>query len=356
MNSILSFDSVGKRLGTRPVLRDVTLAVQPGEFVVLIGGSGSGKTTLLRIAAGLERADQGAVHLRGAAVDQPSFGRFVAPERRRIGMVFQDYALWPHYTCLENVEAAATGGKAERRAAAMELLDYMGMAHNAGARPHRLSGGEQQRVGVARALAAGSDLLLFDEALSAVDPDLRDRLRMDLGDLVRRRRAAALFVSHDPLDAWRLADRIAVLENGALTQVATPAELYARPATSRAARFTGAPGGFSADLAEREGAAGILLGDRFWPVTPVGVKAGERCRVHIRPEGVRRHEGGMAARPLRSVFESGRHRIEWALERCGLVLAGMESFPPAGDIGMIGIDSAHAFAYPLPVEGDSSGG
>lgn len=351
MTSVLGFEGLRKRYGPVTVLRDVTLDVAPGEFVVLIGGSGSGKTTLLRLAGGLERADGGSIHLRGTVVDEPASGRFIPPQRRRLGMVFQDYALWPHFTCLENVQAVVSGPMAERRVRATKLLERVGMATHAAARPHQLSGGQQQRVGLARALAAQPDVLLFDEALSSLDADIRERLRIEIAELARQHGTAALFVSHDPLDAWRLADRIVVLEQGRLTQTATSQALYARPATARAARFTGAVGGFVAELRGQGAEVGVVIGSRFWPVTPMGVEAGGRAAIYIRPEGVARCAEGIAARLKHAVFEAGQHRVYWLLIDSGATICSLEAAPPDAASTCLKIDRNHAFAYP---EGDAS--
>lgn len=346
MTPVLSLELVSKRYGKTSVLHDVTLDVKPGEFVVLIGGSGSGKTTLLRLVGGLERANRGVVRMRGKVVDEPAKGRFVPPERRGLGMVFQDYALWPHFTCLQNIEAAARVAPAAKRTAAMELLERVGMARYADVRPHQLSGGQQQRIGVARALAARPDLLLFDEALSSVDVDIRERLRMEIRELAQKTGTAALFVSHDPLDAWRLADRIAVLEDGALSHEATPEEFYACPKTPRAARFIGAVGGFGADLVEEEGQLGVRIASRFCAVTAVGVKAGARSIVYARPEGVARAEDGIPATLVYCVFEAGWHRAYWQLAGLDVLLCSLESAVPAAGAAKLKIEARHIFAYP----------
>ncbi len=346
MTPVVSLEMVSKRYGKTSVLHDVTLDVKPGEFVVLIGGSGSGKTTLLRLVGGLERANRGVVRIRGKVVDEPAKGRFVPPERRGLGMVFQDYALWPHFTCLQNIEAAARGAPAAKRTAAMELLERVGMARYADVRPHQLSGGQQQRIGVARALAARPDLLLFDEALSSVDVDMRERLRMEIRELAQKTGTAALFVSHDPLDAWRLADRIAVLEDGALSHEATPEEFYACPKTPRAARFIGAVGGFGADLVEEEGQLGVRIANRFCAVTAVGVKAGARSIVYARPEGVARAADGVPATLVYCVFEAGSHRAYWQLVGLDVLLCSLESAVPAAGAAKLKIEAHHIFAYP----------
>lgn len=350
MSGLLRLEAVSKRYGRHEVLRGVSLELAAGEFVVLIGGSGSGKTTLLRLVAGLSGADKGSIELRGVAVDRPATATFVPPERRQLGMVFQDYALWPHLSCLANVEAGTRGSAAVRRTRAFELLEWVGMAQYADKRPHQLSGGQQQRVGVARALAAEPDLLLFDEALSSLDTDIRDQLRLQIRKLARDTGAAALFVSHDPLDAWRLADRVAVLEDGALTQIDTPAALYARPATARVARFIGAAGGFAATVEEKRGQRGICLEGRFWPTPLSQVDPGREGIVYIRPEGVRRATNGLPAELRHCSFEKGRYRAYWRIGGHGGSLCTDEESPPPAS-AMLTLSPEHVLVYPPTKEG-----
>jgi iron(III) transport system ATP-binding protein len=353
MSALLEMQSVDKRYGRTPVLRDFNFSILPGEFVVLIGGSGSGKTTLLRLMGGLERVDGGVIRLRGHAVDAPAQGVWVPPERRGLGMVFQEYALWPHLSCRENVAAVIRGRNGERNRQAGELLERVGVGHHADKRPAQLSGGEQQRVGIARALAARPDLLLFDEALSSLDVDAREYLRLEIRALTREFGAGALFVSHDPLDAWRMADRIAMLENGALTQAATPQQLYASPATARVARFIGAQGGFTARVQRNADSLGIELGGHFHPVQMTGMREGEETRVFIRPAGIRIDGAdGVPARLMHCAFEAGSYRAYWQLPGTSTLLCSHEAEPPAGGDARLRISPEHIFVY--PTKGDYS--
>ncbi|MDE2072407.1 MAG: ABC transporter ATP-binding protein [Alphaproteobacteria bacterium] len=350
MSAMLSLENIRKSYGKKLVLSDLSLEVAPGEFVVLIGGSGSGKTTVLRLAAGLTRTDKGRIALHDKVVDEPAKLRFVPPERRNLGMVFQDYALWPHFTCLQNVEAAVRPNGRSRREVALDLLERVGMAGYGGMRPHQLSGGQQQRVGVARALAAKPELLLFDEALSSLDVDIRERLRMEIRALSHETGAAALFVSHDPLDAWRLADRVAVLEGGRLTQAASPAELYTRPATARVARFIGAAGGFAAEVVAEDGRAGVRLGGRFCAGTAIGVNPGTRGVVYIRPEGIRPVGNdlgdGIAAELMFCAFEAGQHRLYWRLPETDVTLCSLEPAMPRAATARLSLAPEHILIYP----------
>jgi iron(III) transport system ATP-binding protein len=223
------------------VLDDLSLTLDAGECLVLAGESGSGKTSLLRLVGGLDRADRGVISIGNKIVENAN-GTFVPPERRGLGMVFQDFALWPHLSVLENVTLAIPG-RGNHRSRAFELLERMGVASCGGRLPSTLSGGQQQRVGIARALAAQPRLLLLDEPFSSLDLETRETLRVELRRLIRDTGLTALCVSHDPMDCTHLADRIAVLEAGRISQCATPENLYTVPASAYAARLAGLAGG-----------------------------------------------------------------------------------------------------------------
>ncbi len=257
----------------------LSLAIEAGEIVCLLGPSGCGKTTSLRIAAGLERLQQGRVLIDDKLVAEP--GRSLPPEKRNLGMVFQDYALFPHLTALENVafglgEMAA----AERAAVARGLLRRVGLDAYADQYPHALSGGEQQRIALVRALAPRPRLMLMDEPFANLDVRLRDRVRDDSLALLKEFGAAALLVTHDPEEAMRMADRIAVMRKGRVVQIGTPAEVYNRPIDGFMVRF----------FNEINVLHGVVKADAV--ATPVGaLPAGglpeeTRVEVLIRPEGI----------------------------------------------------------------------
>jgi iron(III) transport system ATP-binding protein len=232
-----------KRYGPVHALAGIDLDVAAGRFLVLLGPSGSGKSTLIRTLAGVERLDQGQVTLGGRQVSDGA--RHLAPEQRNLAMVFQDYALWPHLTVAGNVGYALRrrrlpGTEAARRSA--EILERVGLGQLAGRYPHELSGGEQQRVALARAVVARPGLLLFDEPLSNLDADLRERLRVQIATLTRESGATAVYITHDQSEAFALADVIGVLDHGSLVQLDRPEAIYARPATPFVARFTGLAG------------------------------------------------------------------------------------------------------------------
>jgi iron(III) transport system ATP-binding protein len=226
--------------GTRAAVESVSLALPAGEIGVLIGPSGCGKTTLLRAIAGLERLAQGRIAIRGEALADAARHLHSTPEARRIGMVFQDYALFPHLSVARNVAFGIAGlPRAEREQRVHEVLDLVGLAHAAKRAPHQLSGGQQQRVALARALAPRPRLLLLDEPFSSLDIDLRERLAQELRAILKASATTALFVTHDQLEAFAVGDKIGVMHEGRLLQWDDAYSLYHRPACRFVAGFIG---------------------------------------------------------------------------------------------------------------------
>lgn len=222
--------------GRKQTLRDVSLVAEPGEVLCLLGPSGSGKTTLLRIAAGIEPQTTGRLLLNGEEIAGPNV--FMPPERRSIGLVFQDFALFPHLTILENVRFGLTAlSRDDGRKAASIALERVGLESYADKYPHALSGGQQQRVALARALAPRPAVLLMDEPFSGLDSRLKDSVRAETLAILRESRATAIVVTHDAEEAMRMGDRIALLKDGALVQAGPAEELYLRPASLFAAGF-----------------------------------------------------------------------------------------------------------------------
>ena len=221
---------------------EVELAVATGELVVLLGPNGAGKTTLLRALAGLLALDRGRVALDGQVLEDAATGAWVPTERRPIGFVFQDYLLFPHLSALENVAfglRARGVGRDEARRRAAAWLERVGLAGHAGARPRALSGGQAQRVALARAMVADPRLLLLDEPLAALDAATRAEVRRDLRRHLASFGGTRLLVTHDPLEAMALADRLVVLEGGRVTQTGGPAEVSARPRSRYVAELVG---------------------------------------------------------------------------------------------------------------------
>jgi iron(III) transport system ATP-binding protein len=230
----VELQTVSRSFGRTRAVDQVTLAVERGELFAVLGPSGCGKTTLLRLVAGFERPDSGSITIGGGTVAGP--GVFVGPERRRIGMVFQDYALFPHLTVRRNVAFGLARGE---RGRALGTLELVGLQHKAASYPHELSGGERQRVALARALAPGPEVVLLDEPFSSLDATLRADLRREVELILREAGATAVLVTHDQEEALSLADRLAVMRDGRLVQVGVPEEVYARPVDRWAAQFVG---------------------------------------------------------------------------------------------------------------------
>src|SRR5436305_5631560 len=227
---------VSKRFGATTVLDRVDLTIRRGELVALLGPSGCGKTTLLRAIAGLAQPDQGQVELAGSDIT------LVPPHRRNVGVVFQSYALFPHLTVAGNIAFGLKvrgRGRAETEAAVARALSLVKLEHLAKRRISALSGGQQQRVALARAIAVEPDVLLFDEALSALDRKLREEMQVELRRLLQNVGATAIFVTHDQDEALTMSDRVAVMNKGRIEQLAEPRELYLRPASLFALNFVG---------------------------------------------------------------------------------------------------------------------
>ncbi|MHB8459618.1 MAG: ABC transporter ATP-binding protein [Candidatus Limnocylindrales bacterium] len=290
----VSVERVTKRFGSKVALDSVTVDVPPGAFLVLLGPSGSGKTTLLRCVAGIERLDSGTIAIGGRIVADRI--RHAPPERRDLSMVFQDYALWPHLTAVENVRFALRRRRlpaADAARRANEMLQRVGLAGLAGRYPNELSGGEQQRVALARALAANTGLLLFDEPLSNLDANLREQLRVEISTLARDANATSMYITHDQSEAFALADVVGVLHGGHLVQVGAPQDIYSRPATTFVARFTGLAGEIPVVVAGLDGSGAPLVriaatdGPPFSARASAQPAAGEPGRLLVRPSAVR---------------------------------------------------------------------
>jgi molybdate transport system ATP-binding protein len=294
---------------------EVELAVATGELVVLLGPNGAGKTTLLRALAGLVALDHGRVVLDGEVLDDTRSGTHVATERRPIGFVFQDYLLFPHLSALENVAFGlrARGlARAEARRRAAVWLERVGLAGDTGSRPRALSGGQAQRVALARAMVSDPRLLLLDEPLAALDAAARAEVRRDLRRHLASFDGTRLLVTHDPLEAIALADRLVVLEGGTVTQTGTPAQVSARPRSRYVAELVGVNlfrGRATGAVVELDGggvlvAAGDHHGEVFAAVHPHAVALHRRA-----PEGTPRNVWAGTADTLDIVGDRVRARV-----------------------------------------------
>ena len=237
MTAVLSLQAVGKTFEPGvPVLQDVSLGIDAGAMLCLLGPSGCGKTTLLRLIAGFEEPDAGTIALQGRQVSAP--GRVVAPEKRQVGMVFQDYALFPHMTVAQNIVFGLYRRPAShRRRRLADLLQLVGLEDMAARYPHELSGGQQQRVALARALAPGPQLLLLDEPFSNLDVNLRRQLRHEMREVLRQTNMTTVLVTHDQEEALSFADHVAILDAGQVVQYGSPEALVQNPATRFVAEF-----------------------------------------------------------------------------------------------------------------------
>jgi len=298
---MLACRDLGKSFGPVRALEGVNLSAQRGAILAILGPSGCGKTTLLRLLAGLERPDEGSIDIGGRRVD--GGGVHLPPERRRVGMVFQHYALFPHLNAAENVAFGLPGGKvADRRVQAM--LGLVGLGALGHRMPHELSGGQQQRVALARALAPQPELLLLDEPFSNLDARMRVTVREEVREIIRATGTTALFVTHDQEEALFIGDEVAVLNGGRLEQLAAPAELYHRPRTRFVAEFLGQTGFLPARVIE--GGLNTELGPL---AQPVDLPPGEEVDLLVRPDDLSLVEDSLGpARVYRRVFQ-GMHML-----------------------------------------------
>lgn len=281
----LTFSGVSVSLGGKPVLDALSISLTPGEIVCLLGESGSGKSTILRVAAGLQPVESGTVTINDEVVSAPGFQ--MRPDKRGVGLMFQDFALFPHMTLLENAAFGLNGiGREQARRRARAALARVGLEGREKDYPHMLSGGQQQRLALARTIAPRPGIIMLDEPFSGLDARMRETVRGETLAVLRETRATSLIVTHDPEEAMLLGDRVALLRDGKIVQIDTGAAIYREPADLAAARFI-------APLSEivcvvRNGRAATPLGD---VVTPRH-KDGDAVVIGVRPVGdvVLRHE------------------------------------------------------------------
>jgi len=353
--SVVEITRLTKSFGNFDAVKEVSLKLEAGKTLVLLGESGSGKTTVLRCVAGLERATSGTIRLGGTVVDDGT--RQVPPESRRVGMVFQSYALWPQMTALENVVFAGIRdrkGAAVRRevqAQAEALLETVGLASMKGRLPAQLSGGQQQRVALARALAGDVRLLLMDEPLSALDQALREELRLGLRAQIQRSGLACLYVTHDQEEALAMADELIVMRHGIIEEHGHPREIFERPATAFGAGFLGAKNSVMAKVIQlAQPYATARVGDdiiTFSPVDPLAV--GQTVEIRWRREHTRLPPAAAPGNPnqwpaqVTSAVYLG-HRWEVGLNCLGVPIRAW-SETEASDVGFAHVSPQRLLGY-----------
>jgi putative spermidine/putrescine transport system ATP-binding protein len=326
----VTLTAIRKTYGTRTVLDGIDMELAQGELLCLLGPSGCGKTTLLRILAGFEIPDSGQVVINGQDVSN------LPPNKRRMGMVFQAYSLFPNLTALQNVRfgprVRGLGSTAEQTKEALRLLAMVGLAAHVDKFPHQMSGGQQQRVALARALAVQPDILLLDEPLSALDAKVRVQLRSEIRRIQREIGITTVFVTHDQEEALSISDRVAVMNEGHVLQMAAPAAIYRTPADAFVARFIGAGG----VLAGRTAGSSVRIGDIALPSTAASsLASGTDVELFLRPEHVTLHDigeaapaGAVAAEVRDLTFFGSLSRVRLGLD--GAPMDGAE--PLAGEI------------------------
>ena len=307
----VTLQGVGRQFGAMKAVDSVDLAVEHGEFLTLLGPSGCGKTTTLRMVAGLERNDTGTIVIGGRMVSDASADHFVPPDQRKLGMVFQSYAIWPHMTVFNNVAyplSVRRLPKAEIGTRVMTALRLVEMEAYAGRPAPALSGGQQQRVAIARALVFEPEVLLLDEPLSNLDARLRSQMGDEFRALQRRLKITTLYVTHDQEEAMALSDRVVVMDKGRALQVGAPEAVYRRPANRTVAAFFGAPNFIDATVREcrPEGDCHVLTiegaGARGECRTAQAHRPGETVLVMIRAEDVALGRSNEPARPGQLVW------------------------------------------------------
>jgi iron(III) transport system ATP-binding protein len=291
--------------------------VERGQVLALLGPSGCGKTTTLRIAAGLERPDSGAVFIGGRLIEGE--GRHTPPEKRGVGLMFQDYALFPHLTVAKNVAFGLNMvARGERDARVAEELARVGLAHLADAYPHTLSGGEQQRVALARMLAPRPDVVLMDEPFSSLDTKQRDEMRAATLKRLKENGAAVVIVTHDPDEAMRLGDRIALMRDGRIVQEGTPVQIYRAPHDPQAAALFGGANVFHARVTRG------LAASPFGTAAANGSPDGNWVEVIYRPSMIGIAEAGVPATVVSARPHDGHLEFEAAIDHAALA-EGMEA-------------------------------
>lgn len=315
-NPIIHIEGVNKSFSGKQVLRNVEFDVRKGEFFVIVGYSGSGKSTLLRILAGLETPESGKIFFDGEEVTN------LPPQKRKIGMVFQDYAVWPHMTVRKNIEFVLQGDQQstkEKEAVVKELLKKVGLTDKIDSMPSQLSGGQLQRVALARALAVKPKILLMDEPLSNLDRQVKKQLQLEILSITRNLNITTLFVTHDQEEAQLLADRIAVMNSGVIEQIGDQKAFYGNPVNNTVAGFMDEIISFRGKvIGQNQGIYKIKIDDREIDISQINdsqVKVGQNCIVSVRISDLRiSRNGWIRGTVVSDKFYSGNNHLIVSLE------------------------------------------
>jgi putative spermidine/putrescine transport system ATP-binding protein len=351
VNPHVAVASLSKRFGASTVLDRIDLAVERGALVTLLGPSGCGKTTLLRLIAGLAAPDEGSIVIGGADVTR------MPPHRHNVGVVFQSYALFPHLTVAGNVSFGLKGKRLSRSEMAAKVQRALALVQmdRFGDRPVRaLSGGQQQRVALARALAVEPNVLLFDEALSALDRNLRETMQIELRRLLKDIGATAIFVTHDQDEALTMSDKVAVMNAGQIEQFDDPVQLYARPRSLFTTRFVGVSSELRGTVAARE-TGQLRIDTPQGPIMAEGdLPNGVAAIVSIRPENIAIGASDKAGRNriegrVRSVvFQGSRSRVAVDVGAGAdfiVEVGGISALPSPGDAIILSWQASRSFVF-----------
>lgn len=336
---VLDIRSISKRYRERTAVDAASLSLAPGEIVCLLGPSGCGKSTLLRLAAGLEPIDDGEIEIEGRLLSRR--GLTAPPEDRGIGLVFQDFALFPHLNVAENVMfGIARLDPAQRRARVSSLLSLFRMHDRADAYPHMLSGGEQQRVAIARSLARRPSAILLDEPFSGLDGHLKGEVRRTVLAGLREAGASVLVVTHDPEEAILMADRIALMSEGRILQTGTAEDCYLRPVSLAAARLLGETNIIPAHVTG--GRAHTAFGD-----LPAGDVPDGEALAMIRPEAFSLAQGAAEVSVQAVRFAGAQHEIELVAGGLSARMRLSGGLPPSQGRAFVRLDPSRTRVFPV---------
>ena len=351
-----------RRYGGQVAVEDLSLTVMPGEVMCLLGPSGCGKSTTLRLIAGVETQDSGEIRVDGALISSATTR--VPPEQRQIGLMFQDFALFPHLNVVDNVAFGLSGDKAVQRARVAELLERVGLGDYGAKFPHELSGGEQQRVALARALAPKPAIMLMDEPFSGLDNRLRDGIRDETLDILREQGTAILLVTHEPEEAMRMADQIALMRRGRIVQQGAPYNIYNAPVDRECVSF------FSDINVVRGTVKGALTETPFGKFFTPGVDDGVEVEIAIRPQHMKIDfdRGGRGPNPtmaegsaVRGVVQRARFMgsdslVEFRMDHDGSLMRATVPnvfLPQKGQALWLMIRRDRCFVFPLDAKGEA---